>query len=160
MEIKRLTATERDAMMSLGVADQIVTNAIRDLREDRYRIVPHLKRDLRMIEKVLERILERFMASIPDAQKRTYVNSLRDGSYTVGVRCRAHNNELERRDSYGLYLTFGQINALLEAAKEKCHYCGLDAEGVARCKLRKTLDEIPNDAPDSDGRDCPYYRVI
>lgn len=160
MPEKRMSATERDALMSIGVASQIITNALRDLREERYKLVPNMKRDLRMIEKVIERVVLRFMDSIPMAQRRTYVNSLRDGSYTVGVKCRAHNNEAQRQDEYGLYLTFAQINELLHAAREKCKFCDLDTEGIRRCPLRKTLDEIPNDAPDGDGNDCPYYSIM
>ncbi len=159
--VKRLTAAERDAMMNLSVADQIVSNAIRDLGDERVRMVRYMKRDLKCVEKKLEKMLEAVLGTIPPEQQRTYCRSLMDASYTTGVKCRATSgNEQRRKDEYGLYLTFSEIEGLLDAAKEKCHFCGLDKEGIRRCPLRKTLDAIPNDAPDSDGTDCPYYRIM
>ena len=81
-------------------------------------------------------------------------------SYTVGAKCRARNGSRASDDEYGMYLTFHQINELLTAAREKCMMCDMTKETIARCTLRKTFDEIPTDAPASDGTDCPYYRII
>lgn len=158
--IKRMTATEREALGTLSVADQIVTNAIKMFRDDRYRIVPGMKRDLRLVESTMERLLKRFLDTIPTEQVKSYVHTLQDTSYTTGVRCRARYGNRNLDDEYGMYLTFEQINGLVEACKEKCHYCGYNTEGIRRCKLRKIFDQIPNDAPDDDGYGCPYYRVV
>ncbi len=157
-EIKRMSGAEREILGTLGVADQIVTNAVRDLREERYKLVPNLKRDLRLCQTALDRLLLAFVESVPKEQRLAYVRTLRDTSYTTGVRCRARYGNARLDDEYGMYLTFSQINGLMNAAREKCMLCGLDTEGQRRCPLRKVLDEIPNDAPDSDG--CPYYGVI
>ena len=160
-EIKRMTATERDVIMGLTVADQIITNARTQLRDDRYKMIAGMKRDLAMMEKKLDRILEEFLKTIPTEQILTYRRTLFDSSYTLGVTCRAtSNNEQKRKDEYGMYLTFAQIEGLLDGAREKCKFCLLEGEDLKRCPLRKTLDQIPNDAPESDGTDCPYYRVM
>lgn len=160
MDRKRMTATERDVLMHLSVADQILTNAVREMPPARMAMVRYMKRDLRMIEVRLEKILRQIVDTLPPEQIRTYARALQDSSYTVGVKCGARNNIGARKDEYGLYLTFAQLETLFDACKDKCHYCGLDTEGIRRCALRKVLDEIPNDAPDSDGTDCPYYRII
>lgn len=160
-ERQRMTATERDVLMNLSVADQIVTNAIRDMPPKRLRMIPTMKRDLRMIEVKLDRLLRAVMDTMPTEQIRTYSNALRDCSYTVGVKCAARGkDDARRKNEYGLYLTFSELETLFDACKDKCHMCGLDTEGIRRCRLRKALDAIPNDAPDSDGTDCPYCRII
>ena len=160
-ERKRMTAAERDVMMNLSVADQIVTNAIRDMPPARMRMIRWMKRDLRMIEVKLSKILCAVMDTMPAEQIRTYSNTLRDCSFTTGVKCYARNsNEGRRKDEYGMYLSFNELEALFKGCRDRCMMCGLDTEGIRRCELRKALDAIPNDAPDSDGTDCPYYRII
>ena len=156
--VKRMTATERDTYMHLNIAYQIMSNALRDLNEDGMKRVKYLKRDLRLMEKTLERICTEVIGTLPDEQKRGYCNMLRDSSFKVGVRCKAVSGK-PMQDEYGIYMSFTQINTFLEAIQEKCHYCGLDAAGIAQCKLRKALDELPNDTPDT-GNGCPYYTVI
>ena len=155
---KRMTATERDTYLHLNVAYQIMSNALRDLNDESLKRVKFLKRDLRMMEKTLERICTDVIGTIPDEQKRGYCNMLRDSSYRVGVKCRATAN-MHMQDEYGVYMTFDQINVFLDAIKEKCHYCGLDNAGIARCELRKALDELPNDTPECESG-CKYYTVI
>lgn len=160
MERKRMTSSERDVLMHLSVANQILTNAVRDMPPARMRMVRFMKRDLRMIEVRLDKILSQIMDTLPTEQIRQYARALQDSSYTVGVKCGARNNIGTRKDEFGMYLTYAQLETLFDACKEKCMMCGLDTEGIRRCALRKVLDEIPNDAPDSDGTDCPYYRII
>lgn len=157
---KRLTANERYQLMSLGVANQILTNACKEA-EARVRMVKWGWRDLRMVTKVLERLLDRIMDTMPADQLRAYAHSLHDASFTVGVKCRAVDNETLRNKEHAMYLSLFALNALGETAHEHCMMCGLDANGQAKCQLRKALDELPNNAPDGgEGKGCPYYEVI
>lgn len=159
-EVKRLTAGERYQLMALGVANQILANACGEA-EQRVRMVPGGWRDLRMIRTVLDRLLDRIMDTMPKEQVRAYAHSLHDASYTVGVRCRAVDNETLRQQEHAIYLSLYALNALGDAAREKCMMCGLDQHGQAKCPLRKAFDEMPNNAPDrSGGGGCPYYSVI
>lgn len=159
-ERKRMTATERETLGALSVASQIMSNAVRDLNGERCKLVKNMRRDLRLCEVTLDRLLQRIVYSIPPEQQRSYAHTLMDTSYTVGAKCRARNGSRASDDEYGMYLTFHQINELLTAAREKCMMCDMTKETIARCTLRKAFDEIPTDAPASDGTDCPYYRII
>ena len=159
MAVKRLTAPERYYMMSLGVANQIISNACKDA-EQRVRMVPNGWRDLKMLRAVLDKLLNKIMDTMPAEQVRAYAHSLHDASFTVGVKCRAVDNETLRQQEHAMYLSLYALNALGDAAREHCMMCNLDPHGQAKCPLRKAFDELPNNAPDLESGGCPYYTVI
>lgn len=158
MEKRRLTADERYQMMSLGVAGQILANAVKRA-EKRVRMVPGGWRDLKLVEAKLKTLLEKIMDTMPTEQIRAYAHSLHDADFTVGVRCRAVNNEALRESEHAMYVSLSSLSALGDAAQEKCMMCGLDKAGQAKCPLRKALDELPNNAGERFDGGCPYYGI-
>ena len=75
METKRLTASEREALLRLNVAMEILILDIGALSE-RARLIPYAKRDMTMMAKKAEKLLGEFARTIPDAQLMTYRRSL------------------------------------------------------------------------------------
>lgn len=153
---RRLTASEREALMRLNVALEILVSEGEALAK-RAKLVPHARRDLAMMAAVIRRLMGEFVLTIPPEQLKTYVNNLNMASYTIGVKRPGGG----RKDSeYGLWLPYGILNELLEGLHDKCMMCDLDRERRRSCSLRKALTAIPNDAPERDDGDCPYFTVL
>ena len=156
-ETRRLTASEREALIRLAVAQEILTDAPADLRQ-RARMIRGASRDLAMMAKKIAVLLEGFDDTIPTDQLRTYNNSLRMASYTIGVKGPAGNGR--RDDQFGMWLPYSVLNALLEGCHDKCLMCEYDRWECRRCELRKALDTVPNDTPDDDSLGCKYKMVM
>ena len=151
-----LTATERDALLHLNAALCILLDAPKALSA-RAKLVPCAPRDMAMMAKKIERLMEGFAQTIPDEQNRMYLNSLRMMSYTIGVKGPAGQGR--RNDEYGTWISWNELNALLEGCHDHCLACSLDKYGAKKCPLRRALDVIPNDTERSDGA-CPYMTLI
>ena len=157
METKRLTASEREALLRLNVAMEILILDIGALSE-RARLIPYAKRDMAMMAKKAEKLLGEFARTIPDAQLKTYLNNLKMVSYTIGVK---HPGKLERDEkNYGIWLPFETLTALLAGCHDHCLMCHEDKARRRGCELRRALDMIPNDTTDREDGDCPYYTLL
>lgn len=156
MDTKRLTATEKEALVRLNVALEVLTKEPQYLRE-RAALIPGAKRDLAMIAKRIEGLMEQFALTIPSEQARTYLNALGMASYVIGVRRPGDHGRDDK--NYGMWLPNEVINALVDGCRDKCLMCSGDTEARRRCALRKALDMVPNDVP-HDVDDCPYYEAM
>lgn len=157
METKRLTATEKEALVRMNVALEVLTKEPQYLRE-RAALIPGAKRDLAMIAKRIEGLMEQFALTIPQEQARTYLNALGMASYVIGVRRPGDHGRDDK--NYGMWLPNEVINALVDGCHDHCLMCSADTEGRKRCHLRKMLDTLPNDGPDRGDGDCPYYELM
>lgn len=156
-ETKRLTASERDALQRLNVAYDILLETASALKE-RAKMIPYASRDLAMIRGRIEGIMRQIAYSIPPEQRATYNNNLRMASYTIGVKGPAVGTP--RNDAYGMWVSWNELNALLEGCHDHCLTCTLDRYGAKKCELRRALDVIPNDCQHTDDGDCPYMTVM
>ena len=124
METKRLTASEREALMRLNVAFEIMALDVLEPLAERMKMIPGARRDLAMMSKRITKIIEAVPGTIPDNQLRTYLNNLKMVSYTVGVRS---PGKLQRDEkNYGLWLPWEVLNALLSGCHDHCMMCALD----------------------------------
>ena len=157
METKRMTASEREALLRLNVAAEILMLDIHAL-DARAKLVPWARRDLAMLSAVARRLLEGFALTVPAAQKRTYLNALSMASYVVGVK---NPGQVARDEkNYGMWLPYEVINALLAGCHDHCLLCPADKAQRRACPLRKALETIPNDTTDREDGDCPYYTLL
>lgn len=157
MEQKRLTASERECLVRLNVALEILTKEPAGLAQ-RSAMVPGAKRDLAMMAAKINKLMDGFIDTIPNEQLLTYRRALQMTSYVVGVKKPATGPRDEK--DFGMWLPFEVINTLLDGLHDKCMMCDLDTVGRKKCPLRKALTIIPNDIPERDDGDCPYYTVI
>ena len=111
-----------------------------------------------MLKAKIKKLMEQVVGTIPDDQLKSYVNSLKMASYTVGIR-KPGNMERDEKN-YGMWLPFEVINALLNGCHDHCMMCPADKAERRACKLRKALETIPNDTPDRDDDDCPFYTLM
>lgn len=156
-ETKRLTASERDALQRLNIAYDILLETASALKE-RAKMIPYASRDLAMIRGRIEGIMRQIAFSIPKEQRTTYNNNLRMASYTIGVKGPATGKP--RNDAYGMWISWNELNALLEGCHDHCLTCQLSKYETRRCPIRKALDVIPNDVPRSEDGECPYMMVM
>jgi len=157
VETKRLTATERESLVRMNVALEILSVEPDNLAR-RSSLIPGAKRDLAMMRTKIGNLMFKFVHTIPPEQYKTYINSLKMASYTIGVRRPGGSPRDDK--SCGLWLPKEVINGLVDGCHEHCMMCTMDRAERNACSFRKTLDAVPNDAPQREDGDCPYYTVI
>lgn len=150
---KRLTGSEREALVQINVALDVLMKARGELKA-RVNTIPGGNRDIGLVIAKLTKMLGYFAATVPKEQLKTYLNNLKMASITIGVMNPATSARDE--DHYGMWLPYKTINELFKGCHDKCLMCTLDTEGQRRCALRKALDSIPNDLAQNEGN-CPYY---
>lgn len=157
-KVKRMTASEREALMRLNVAFEIIALDVLEPLAERMKMIPGARRDLAMMSKRITKIIEAVPGTIPDNQLRTYLNNLKMVSYTIGVKS---PGRLERDEkNYGIWLSFETLTALLAGCHDHCLMCHEDKAQRRGCELRRALDMIPNDTKDREDGDCPYYTLL
>ena len=157
MEKIRLTASDRESLIRLNVAYEIMATE-RGQLERRLSAIRGGKRDYGLIKSKINKLMEEITGTIPDEQLMTYVRSLKMASYTIGIK-RPGNMERNDKD-YGMWLSYEVINALLSGCHDHCMMCLSDKAERRACKLRKALETIPNDASDRNDGDCPFYTLM
>ena len=156
-ETRRLTASERESLLRLNVAMEIMILDLKQL-EQRAKLVPYARRDMAMMAAVANRLLRGFAATIPVEQAMTYRRALEMVSYTIGVKKPGPSSRDEK--NYGMWIPWEVLNALLAGCHDHCLMCPMDKAQRRACKLRKALEVIPNDTEDREDGDCPYYGLI
>ena len=154
---KRLTASERDAMLRMNVVLEILATEVPKL-ESRLKDIPYAKRDIGMMRSKILKLVGALTETVPDDQMWHWMKMMETASYYVGARrpAQGDNNEKE----YGYWLSVKTIRTLLDGLHEKCMMCNLDKAERRACPLRKAIDSIPNDTEERDDGDCHYYTVL
>ena len=156
-ETKRLTASERESLLRLNVAVDILAKEPEKIAV-RARMIPYARRDLAMMRAKITKLLRQFLDTIPEQQKWSYVRSLDTASYVVGAKRPA--GDIQDRKNYGTWISFADLNMLLAGCHDHCLMCPSDKAQRRACKLRKVLETVPNDTEDREDGDCPYYGLI
>lgn len=153
----RLRASEREALLRLSVAYDILTNEKETLGA-RAALVPGGKRDLAMIAARIKTLLAGFCETIPEDQLIIYMRSLQTKHYIIGSKGPA--TPKSNNHDYGMWLPFDAINEIMKGLHDHCMMCAMDKSERKKCPLKKTLDRIPNDTQDSPDGDCQYYGIL
>lgn len=155
---KRLTATEREALMRINLALRFLQGEPADLTR-RTAMVKRGKWYLGVARGMLEKYLRGAYLTIPHEQLRILERSIQETSITVGVRCQA-TRDRNRGTEYGVIVPIDTLNLLFAACADHCLTCTGDRESQARCELRKALDVIPNDAEERTDGGCQYRGLL
>lgn len=153
MEKKRLTASEREALMALNVAAQ-VTDGCAGALEKRLKGVVRGKMHLGAAKFWIEKVFADVVGTVPEEQLLSYRRNMRGCSYTVGVKSPAGL----RCDDYGVWIDNGCIHALRDACRDRCLVCEMDAAGRRKCELRRALGEMST--VEDGGGECPWWGGI
>jgi hypothetical protein len=159
MQKKRLSASERDAMLRISAAAAIIgTEPDKLAQRMEGADLPFAKRDMGLVRSKIFKLLEALVLTIPDDQLLSFKKQIHNSTYNVGVR-----NPLQDKDNdkdYGIWLPYSTVYTLLAGCHDRCMMCDMDKGQRRGCKLKKAIDSIPNDTPDRQDGDCPYYTVI
>jgi hypothetical protein len=158
LPIRRMTATEKEAMLRLNVALEILDSEPVKLRA-RLAEVPYSGRDLGLLKGTIHRLMKKLTKTIPADQLPMWIRTLETACYTVGNRRPATGMGRDEK-SYGIWVSFDTMRILLDGLHDRCLMCALDGTQRRACPLKKALDTIPNDAPRKDDGDCQYYTLI
>ena len=160
METVRMTATEREALIRVNLGLTFLLDDVKPL-ENRTRMIKRGGWLLATARGCLQKYIHEALKTVSLDQLKTLNRTIRETTYSVGVRCPAtQNRDIEKIRDFGIVVSYESMHVLLDACKEKCHLCGYDTEGQRRCPLRKALDSIPNDQIREGQDECPYYQII
>lgn len=154
---KRMTASERDALLRMNVALEILATEVPKL-EGRLKEIPYAKRDIGLLKNRIYKLVGALTDTIPEEQMYHWYKMMETATYYVGARNPGQESKNERE--YGYWLSVRTIRELLDGLHEKCMMCNLDLAQRRACPLRKAIDSIPNDTPDREDGDCHYYTVL
>ena len=121
METKRMTAGERDTMLRIVTAMNILVEEPEKLKK-RMKDVPYFARDVGMLKKRALMMIEKMTDTIPKDQMWQWYREVKNTTYVVGVPGVANHNN----DKYGVWLPYNIVNALMDGCKEQCLMCNLD----------------------------------
>lgn len=154
---KRLTASEKEALVRLNVALEILTTEPEHLAQ-RAALIPGAKRDMAMMAAKIFKLLGGFADTIPADQLLPYRRALMGTSYMIGMK-KPGVEPLDEKN-YGMWLPYEVLNALIAGCHDHCMMCNLDKVGRKQCPLRKALDTIPNDSEPLPDGDCQFYTLM
>ena len=158
METKRMTATEREALMRVNLALNFLITEAENLKV-RNKLVRRGNQLLAAARGLVKRYVTECYATVPAEQLAAVRRSVHDTVYTVGVRCQA-TRDRKRDEEYGVVVPIGALNVIFSACGDHCLTCMGDFGEQRKCPLRKALDAIPNDVADRDDGRCPYQGVL
>ena len=157
-EMKRITATEREALMRINLALSILMNH-RDEMAKRTAMIPRGAFYWASAQKMLEKYTEGCYRTIPAEQLMVLRRSIQEMTCHVGVRCPATMRVAKDTD-WGVIVPLRVINTLFSACTDHCVTCLKTGEDQRRCELKKALDAVPNDAEDRKDGLCPYGAML
>lgn len=152
---KRLRSTEREAMMRMALAEDMLLKNRRDL-DSRLMTVPRGHNKIGVICGLIRNLNAALYGTMPEDQLRQLMRNVKSKGYTIGSMMPGRE---EHNDEFGLWLSYDTINTLVSALKDHCLMCDKDINGQRGCKLQKALDLVGNDLPDS-AYGCKYRGVI
>lgn len=159
METRRLTASEKEALLRMNVALQILNHEPERLK-DRIGLIPGGKRDTAMMSAKITRLLEMFRDTIPPEQLPIYERALRMSQYWVGVRKPGNSAGTRDDREFGMWISYDVLNTLLSGLRDHCDLCNLEKAQRKSCPLKKALDIIPNDVKEREDGDCQYFVIL
>ena len=158
-EIKRLTATEREAIMRLSLALEFLTVDAEHIKK-RAEMVPNGKAMLEEARDKVREFIDLACDTMPKDQLNSMIRTMKMTTFEVGVKCPATMKNSRRLDQYGVIVSLNAINELFFACGDHCALCIAGEAEAKGCGLRKALDTIPNDAEDRNDGGCPYRAIF
>lgn len=158
IERKHATATERERILHVALMMDMADGMWQDLGE-RARLVPGLRRWMGLSRWVMERILTDLMRTIPVEQAVTLQRCVKNATYITGVR---GAGKTKHHDEWGTYISYQDLGVLTEVVlAQQCALCDMCTDPVraAKCPIRRAMDNVGSDAPESKGGRCKYWEA-
>lgn len=149
---KRVTSYERDAILQLNAAADILSNGALVLRS---RLSEDSMKQFAGSVVGIEDAWKEILKSIPEGQLNSLQRDIDGIVYSVGVRRPAVDAGFDK--TYGRWVSNEVLYQLIFGCYEHCLTCGYDLQQRRGCRLKKALDEVGNNVEDRDDGDCPYF---
>lgn len=150
---KRISHDEYDALIALEAVHAVLESPKTwPVLAERLKGVKYGARDKGMLTSALGRVLKEMYNTVPYEQLAHLSRNIKLAGVNVGVHIKGRSKESE----YGMLLSWEQIDALMDATREKCLVCTLDPQEQRKCPLAKVLDEFPSNK-NEHGKGCGYY---
>lgn len=155
-ERKRVTASEREAIMRINLITALALE-IEEGMQNRFKMVPGMKRDLRLIGALGTKMLRNVFATVPTESLISLKHNVQMCHVQIGAR-RPGMVGKSNYDDYGTWISFKDLASLIAGCQDHCMMCGLDRETERKCTLKKALDNTGSDVSHDGG--CGYRSVV
>ena len=147
---KRLSAAERDQYLHL----QVALSALKDTSAMAQRIkrIPRARSMLACAIGLIEGVSSRILDTVPLEQLLSLKRNMPHLRWDVRITSASSKDF----STDGVWVSFNGLDALCDAAREKCLMCMLDKQQRRKCPLAKALDELPIERAGDSRDDCNY----
>lgn len=151
---KRLYASERETMIQLQVATQIIEEAKQHLTT-RIAMIDDMDKRFDKMRDDIEQINMDLIDTIPVDSLKTLMHNMKSAGYVTGVR-----KPGRRDDDFGIWLSFADLNTILYHLQDHCMMCYGDLQAERSCPLRKVFDTIGVDHEHGADGSCGYKESL
>ena len=155
-ERPRLYATERESLVRLAMTVEVTRDMPETFRRRR-KLVKGLPARLGLLKWLTSRVMDDLMDTVPAEQLMALRRNLAGASFVIGVR-RPGSKAQPLHDDYGMWMSYNQLDTILEACKDHCMMCGLEPDTARQCPLKKAFDAMGVDI-EHDGS-CAYKEAL
>ena len=154
--MERLRGNERQGILEILTAYQIVKEAegkvdkrIGKIKRGRWRAHVALA--------MLDTLSNELVRTVPVDQLVNLKHDMEHATFKIGMY-----RPLDTRNEFGIWLSYADAETLFNGLNDHCLVCDLDRAGQAKCRIRKMMNSIPNEAVDirDNGQSCPYYSIV
>lgn len=150
MDKKRLNAAEQIALYNIEAAIRALDLA-KPLENQRMNM-KGAKAMFKGAEGSLKKLLEMIKATMPDEQRTAFAMNARTLRYWFKIAPPAR-----RFDDDGCWISLEGVDAILDAAREKCLMCTKDVQEQRKCALAKAMNQVPVARMDEHSHGCGYH---
>lgn len=150
-EKRRLRSAERDMLVRLEAIRSMTASILLEC-DGRFDLVDGLRRDMKLLENLEDRVMMGLLATAPEEQIENILLNISGMSYIVGAKVAG---TAFKYDDYGVYMTHNQMATIVGALEDHCLVCQRESWADEKaCPVRKALDAIGSDV-EHDGQ-CGY----
>ena len=153
-ELKRMNASEQEALLHLNVAYVAIRKARSNLNIRMGRI-PGVNAMCGGAEGGVKRAIQHLKNTMPEEQRRAYDRNCSTMMYSIKVTPATRVLEDD-----GYWVSVKAMDTLLGAAAEACLICTKDLQEQRKCPLAKAFNEIPIAKGDANASGCGYFTGI
>lgn len=135
--IMRMNSRDFDAILSWSAALSTV-EAVGEQMEKRFRSIPNGWRDLKCIESLMGKLLEKLVLTVPPEKLPNFKRMLPKVRIKMTMGPQATCADKDER-----VIGYDDLDILVRNAKERCKFCADWTRGKCdQCELGKTLDHV------------------
>lgn len=150
---KRMTASEREAFVTLAGIKHYFISGDLDVLFERAGLYEHCRRDLALIKSLICKTFFELLSTVPREQVDSLCRTVDMSTIQIGVKM-VSNYQRKLNDGFGLVVSYTELNTLIQNAQQQCMLCERDKCSENKCELKRTFDNIGCDADHSRG--CEY----